>query len=336
MDQSTTMTILVTGGNGLLGSNVIEQLLQRNYRVRAFLRPNRNLPITHDRIEKVYGNLVDRNHLADAMQGCDAVIHMAAYTGQDSDAYADFEQVNVCTTQLIIQVANECAVRRVIYVSSANTFGHGTLENPGNESLPFRYPFSKSGYSRSKQAAQQYALEFNYNHSTSVVVVNPGFMLGAYDSKPSSGAIILWAYRKRIIFYPPGGKSFIHVRDAADAVCNSLTRGRHGQCYLLVNENMSYRAFFKKVCAITGQRSILVALPAFLLKTLGVLGSALLTLGVKNNFHSINTSILCEANYYSNAKATQELGLKKTPISVAIEDAIEWFQQTNRINTIKK
>ena len=64
-------------------------------------------------------------------------------------------------------------------------------------------------------------------------------MVGAYDTKPSSGKLLLSGYRKAVMPVPKGGKSFIHVADAAVAIVNALTRGTSGQRYLLTGHNLS-------------------------------------------------------------------------------------------------
>jgi dihydroflavonol-4-reductase len=93
--------------------------------------------------------------------------------------------------------------------------------------------------------AEELLMKASEKMKTEVVIVNPTFMIGPYDTKPSSGKIILMGYNKRISFLPPGGKNFIHVKDAAAAVCNALKYGKNREKYLLCNENLTYREFFK-------------------------------------------------------------------------------------------
>ena len=78
-----------------------------------------------------------------------------------------------------------------------------------------------------------------------VVVVNPSFMIGAFDSKPSSGKIILLGLNKRFILCPPGGKNFVCVRDVSKGILAALKEGTNGEAYLLANSNMPYIHFFK-------------------------------------------------------------------------------------------
>ena len=58
-------------------------------------------------------------------------------------------------------------------------------------------------------------------------------MLGAYDTKPSSGKIILMGLNKKLLFHPPGGKNFVHVRDVAKGLISCLEKGKNGERFVL-------------------------------------------------------------------------------------------------------
>ena len=77
-------------------------------------------------------------------------------------------------------------------------------------------------------------------------------MLGPYDSKPSSGELLLALYNQKIPGYTSSGRNFIHVRDVAVAACNGLKMGRSGECYIMANENMTYKNFNQLVASELG------------------------------------------------------------------------------------
>ena len=91
-----------------------------------------------------------------------------------------------------------CGVKKFIYVSTANAFGYGTLTKLGSENEEIKVPFSKLYYALSKLKAQQSVLL--RKKEIDVITVNPTFLIGPYDSKPSSGKIILLGYQKRLVF----------------------------------------------------------------------------------------------------------------------------------------
>src|SRR5690606_6518134 len=152
---------------------------------------------------------------------------------------------NVAGTGNVVQAAIKHGIKKLVYVSTANTFGYGTLEKLGDETIPMKAPFRSAWYAKSKQEGERLALAAK--DRIEVTVVNPTFMIGAWDGKPSSGAIIRMGYNKRFIFHPPGGKNFVNVEEAALGVVRALEQGKNGEAYLLAGENLSYRDFFRKL-----------------------------------------------------------------------------------------
>ena len=153
-------------------------------------------------------------------------------------------------------------------------------------------------------------------------------MLGPYDSKPSSGRIILMGYRRKLIFYPPGGKNFVAVQDVARCAVAALSKGTPGKEYLLCGENMSYKDFFRLLASRTDSGGMMIKVPGALLKLAGRLGSALEKgLQIRNEFNSRNMEMLRIGNYYRSDRAAKELGFSCRPVSEAVDEAIGWFRK---------
>jgi len=319
------MNVLVTGANGLLATNTIIALLSRGYRVTGLIRnPHKFLLPPQPNLRLAVGDITHVESLEKAAEGCHCVIHCAATTDQNLLRCEAYHRINVTGTENVIQAALKNGVKKMIYVGTANTFGYGTLQAPGNETLPPKAPFSHAWYAMSKLAGQQKALAAR--HQLAVIVVSPTFMIGPYDGKPSSGAIIRMGYGKRLIFHPPGGKNFVNVEDAAAGVVDALEKGKNGEAYLLSGENLTYREFFKKLGNQTGRRPLLIPVPRPLLLTAGYLGNLLRSVGIKTPLTSINMKILCIRNYYTNYKTRNELGTAFHPIERGIDKAIHWFK----------
>ncbi|SEL26306.1 NAD-dependent epimerase/dehydratase family protein [Parapedobacter koreensis] len=319
------MNVLVTGANGLLATNTILALLARGYRVRGLIRDTKKFLLPpQDGLALAIGDITDAASLARAVGGCDYIIHSAATTDMGLLHYEDYHRINVMGTEQVIQAALAHGVKKIVYVSTANTFGYGSLQQLGDETRPMKAPFSEAWYARSKAEGERLILAAK--DRIAVTVVNPTFMIGAYDGKPSSGAIIQMGYGKKVVFHPPGGKNFVHVADAAEGVIRALERGENGAAYLLAGENLSYRDFFKKLASHSPSQPLLVAVPRPVLRAAGYLGDALRTLGIRTALSSVNMKILCICNYYSNSKAQQELGVVFRPIDAGIDDAIHWFK----------
>jgi nucleoside-diphosphate-sugar epimerase len=227
------MKVLVTGANGLLGYHVVMQLQKVHHDIRIILRGTRDIYFDMTNIESVGGNFTDYDSLKLAADGCDAIIHIAAVTSTNLLHYEDYRKVNVDGVANVIKVANEFNINRLVFVSTANTIGYGSEKQLATEDDTIAFPFSKSFYARSKVEAEKLFEEASRMHDRHVIIIHPTFMIGAYDTKPSSGKLLLMAYRKRIMFVPSGGKNFVATSDVATAVCNALTDGKNGVISIL-------------------------------------------------------------------------------------------------------
>ncbi len=318
------MKVCVTGANSLLGTNLIELLLTKGYEVTGMLRtPSKFVLDPHPNLKLVQGDVRVKTGLNKILVNQDAVIHTAAITAPNLKKYKTYHDVNTIGTQNILEVAHLAGVKKFIYVSTANSFGHGSKAQPGTEELPPRSPFSKGLYARSKLAAEH--IVRSYSNKMHIAIANPTFMIGRYDTKPSSGVVLLMA-NKRILFHPRGGKNFVNVADVVQGVLTILEKGTNGRAYLLCNENLYYGEFFRKVKSQLEKPQLLIPIPKIVLLIAGCVGSLLHKIGV-NSPITLNTArILNIANHYTARRAKDELGIKFTPIEEGISDAIAWFK----------
>ncbi|TVR73733.1 MAG: NAD-dependent epimerase/dehydratase family protein [Marinilabiliales bacterium] len=320
-------TVLVTGANGFLAANTIAELLERGANVRGMLRKTASPVPDHDRFTPFYGNLTSPEDVFEAVSGCETVIHIAAVTDQSIARKSIYRKVNTGGTTNIVQASLQHKVKKVVLVSTANVFGHGSRERPGNEEKPMKPPFTSSPYALSKAEARDTAIESLKGTGVSITVVCPTFMIGPNDNKISSNRIILRALGRKVLLIPPGGKNFIHVKDAATGICNAISRGKDGESYILANENMTYREFYKTMEEVSKRRQVLVTIPRPLLYLAGLAGSMARLAGINTELSLTNMRILCTCNFYSGIKAIDQLGLPQTPVKTAIKEAINWFDQ---------
>lgn len=323
MNSDPMEKVCVTGATGLLGTNVIIKLLKDGYSVIALVRKKSGWMGKEDK------NLtwVETDLSADIsshLKGVDHMIHIAAETGQDLLQYEDYKKANYDMTINLFIRAEKSGIKKFLFVSTANTLGYGTTRFWGTEKAPQLYPFTHSFYAQSKLKAEDYLLQNRKN--TEVVILNPTFMIGAYDNKPSSGKIIFRAWKKKLVFYPKGGKNFLHAEDAANGIIKAIERGKNGEKYLLANENLTYKEFFKKINRITVQQPIMIPIPNRFLSFLGLIGDGLRKLKIRTNLSTPNMKALQIKNYYSNQKSVEELKLQYQQVDKAVEDAVEYFK----------
>jgi dihydroflavonol-4-reductase len=325
------MKVLVTGANGLLGSHVVKVLCERKFVVHVMVRKGSNLKALNGLNYLLFeGQITCRSDVEKAVAGCDYVIHVAARTAQSPSKLEAFYNPNVQSTRFLIAACLKFKVKRFVYVSTANCFGNGSKTSPGTEQKPFLDWLKDSGYAYSKWLAQQMVLE--KTHKLDAVIVNPTFLIGENDVKPSSGEIFFHVLKKSIVYYPPGGKNFVDVGAAARGVVNAMLKGKNGECYLLAGENLSYVEFFRTIANITQQNSVFVSVPPWIFKLAGAIGDVMeRVFKIPVQLTSVNAKMLCEGNYYSAEKAANEIDFEVIPVKQSMEKAILWFQKNNYI-----
>ena len=329
------MKVLVTGPDGVLGSNLVRNLLSEGWEVSVLLLDSSAPTPTLDglNIGRFYGNLLDLPALEKAVENQEYVIHAAASTSVFPARSKIVNDVNITGTENIISLCLKYEIKRLIYVGTANSFGFGSEEVPGVEGAPYASAQYGVDYMDSKQKAQEIVLKSVKNDGLNAVVVNPTFMIGPYDSKPSSGAMVLAVHGGKIPGYSPGGKNFIAVKDAAIGITNALTMGAIGECYIIGNRNLTYKAAFELIAKTIGVKPPTRKLPPFIVKSYGYLNS--LFASIFNYYPGVTKElaiISCEKHYYSPEKARKELGLPETPIEEAVQECYDWFKENKYLN----
>lgn len=330
--------VLVTGANGFLGRHLIAELLRRNYPVRALVRPapraaNARQPaLAALPIEIWEGDICQPATVVGAAVGCTAIIHAAALALVNPARNPAVWAVNDGGTATMLQEAQRASVGRFVYVGTANVFGFGTRQQPGDETQPFAGQRYGLDYIDSKLAATERVQQAVARWQLPAVLVHPTFMLGPHDAKPTSNALLLELYRGQLPGYPPGGKNYVHVRDVATATVNALTHGRIGESYILGNQNLSYREAFAMMARAMAIRPPRWPIPASLARFYGTACDlqARFT-GHPTQLNSAMVAVANDGHYFSVQKAVAELALPQTPIEQAIAEAFAWFKANDYV-----
>lgn len=326
------MKILLLGATGLLGHNVLRLLLERGDSVVALVRDGSRICLPEafchsPQLTIRKGSLFSLDDIRQAAQGCDAVVNCAGTTDMSLLRYEDYLPVNRQLVEHLLQILDETGIATLVHVSTANTIGLGSRTLPADEQSPMEPPFTRSYYALSKREGERLILQAAQSHpDRHMVILNPGFMVGAYDTHPSSGKLLLAAYKRRWMAAPQGGKSFVSVVDAAVAVVNALTMGRNGERYLLTGENRSLQDFYALQAEVCGYRQHFVPLPRWMVAVAGRIGDVLRWLHIPTQLSTRNVRQLMIMEYYSNGKACRELALPQTPVADAIRDFFTWWE----------
>ena len=188
------MRILLTGSEGFIGSHLTEALLTQGHAVTAFVLYNSfGLHGWLDHLDArpkgslkfFMGDVRDPHGVREAMQGCDAVLHLAAligipYSYHSPDTYVD---TNIKGTLNILQAARELGVKKVIHTSTSEVYGTARFV-PITEDHPLQ---GQSPYSATKIGADQLALSFHSSFGLPVTILRP---FNTYGPRQSARAVI--------------------------------------------------------------------------------------------------------------------------------------------------
>ena len=321
--------VLVTGADGLLGSNLTRELIEQGYSVRVLIHPqSKSQTLNGLPVEKIIGDLTSEDDvLKKAVNGVEAVFHCAAITNMWANRELVF-RVNLEGTRRILELCLANEVKRLVFVGSASSFQFGSMENPGTEQGGFPLEYKGVAYMESKHQALNLVRQYVSEKGLDAVMVMPTFMLGAYDSGPSSGELIRQFIIRKMRFVSPGGRNFVYVKDVAKAMISALEKGKKGESYILGGENLTYLAFFQKVAKLAGVNPPKFELPGFLVVLAGVSGSVYERIFRRPVGLNLRMARLaCLGTYYSPAKAIKELGMPQTPIEIAIAESLKSLKE---------
>jgi UDP-glucose 4-epimerase len=220
------MRIAVTGAAGQLGSYIMDMASEGHELVGIDIEATK---FPSHRPHMVKADIRDREAMAEAFAGCDAVIHCAAQVSvvnSIKDPLNDLSQ-NVEGTINLLRSAAACGVGKIIYISSAATYG-----NPVRIPIDEGHPLDPiSPYGASKMSAEQYCRVFSVTEKLPYVVVRPfNFYSPRADPKsPYSGVItrfVEWAKRGEPLLVEGDGdqtRDFIHAEDVTRMVLMAVT-----------------------------------------------------------------------------------------------------------------
>lgn len=321
------MKVIVTGADGMLGSNIVQELVSRGHEVSTYVLPNSRVIFPEHNLKRYEGNILDLETLTKAVEGHDAIIHVAALTDVWPSRSEIVCKVNVEGTKNIATVTKEAGIERLVVIGSASSCGFGDKTNLGNEETPFKSYKYGLDYIDSKKEAQDFILKEAKENGLPAILVNPTFMFGAYDSKPGSGKMIKAIHEGKIPAYAPGGRNYVHAKDVAVAAVNGLTMGRIGEHYIAGNRNMSYHEALHLISDTIDGKPPKFEVPSFIMKTIGWLSSAAANVfGITPTISYPMAVISTDEQYFSCEKAIKELGLPQTDLEVAITECFEWMK----------
>ncbi|GAB4382712.1 MAG: NAD-dependent epimerase/dehydratase family protein [Salibacteraceae bacterium] len=282
------MPSLVTGATGIVGSQIVRQLLEKNRKVRILVRDGSNRTaltqlmkfhnLSADLLEEVRGDVLDPVSLDRAIDGCDVVYHAAALVSFHPRDIALMHETNVKGTANIVDACLRHEVDALAYVSSTAAIGDGRVEGMQREDSPWTTDKGKSQYALTKRYAELEVMR-GHQEGLNIGVVNPGIIIGPGKWGASSTSMIT-ACTNGMTFYPPGSNGFSDARDVAAFLIHIIDSGWFGKRCLLINENLTFKEVFRAICEKLNTRTPAIELPAWLIRAAGAVMLPLELVGV--------------------------------------------------------
>ena len=319
------MTTLVTGATGLLGNNVVRLLLERGAAVRVLVRETADpRPLADLNVEVVAGDLQDPVSLHRSCQGVSGVVHAAAFVAIGRTGGELAQRINVEGTRALAEAARQTGAR-MVHVSSVDALAPATQRSPADEETAGSKP--DCPYVTTKRAAEDVVRQ-GVQHGLHATIVNPAFMLGPWDWKPSSGRMLLEVALRFSPAAPRGGVSICDVRDVAAGCLSALERGQRGRQYILAGHNMTYFDAWKLFAEVSGGRGPWSQARPPLTTVVGWFGDRVAGwTGREPDVNSVSVKMSHLWHHYSSRRAEQELNYRCRPARETVADAWKWFAQ---------
>jgi dihydroflavonol-4-reductase len=317
------MRALVTGAAGFIGGHVVAALVGSGASVRAFDRRPPLAGAVSDRVEWVRGDVLDPDAVRRAVEGCDAMFHLAAlYSYGHRDAEL-MHAVNVRGTRTVLDAALRGQRRRIVHTSSCATCGPIPNRQATERDLPPPRELVVP-YKRTKLEGERLALQAA-REGAEVIVVNPTVPVGPGDLRPTpTGKMVADVARGRARAYlARSALNVVAVEDVAVGHVLAFERGRPGERYLLGGDDMALSEVFAVIARAAGLSPPRLPIPW----SVAYAGARLADAGLRLMGREPQLLVLDEVragrmpHLFDDSKARAELGYVSRPAADALANA---------------
>lgn len=339
------MRVFVTGGTGLLGNTIIRNLSDSGDQVVALVRSkpaaevfdgleielvqSQLTPPGSDSSDTTEDRAFDGDLIDQSIASCDAVIHSAALIHLGWRRLDESLRVNCEGTRRIVDSCHRHG-KKLVYIGAVNSIALGSSELLADETTPLDHAGGQieCAYVQSKRAALNVVRE-SVAKGLSANVVHPGYMLGPWDWKPSSGRMMLEVGTGWKPIAPSGGCSLCDSRDVAASVVSAIKLDiPSGREFILAGHNWTYMKLWTEMATRMGTRPPIRPAGPGMEYLAGMAGDfwARIT-GKEPDVNSAGVAMSGQYHWYSSRRAEQELGYKIRDAEETLDDAGKWIRE---------
>jgi dihydroflavonol-4-reductase len=315
---------LVTGANGFLGLNLVEQLTKERWRVVALCQPRTDFQyLGQFPVDRVECDIRDAISLASAIpQKVEAVFHTAAITSLWSRQRTIQREVNVLGTRNVVRACLQREVGKLIHTSTWNTYGLGHAAI--SEATRQAGDLSAINYVHTKYLAEE-EVRRGVEQGLDAVIINPCHIMGRYDAH-NWGRMFKMVARGRLPGIPPLRGSFCHAEAVALAQLVAVDRGRQGENYLLPGVDVSFAEVIAIIADLVKRPAPRWQIPVSGFKAIVYAKAALAYLtGKEPDLTPDALALMLNEPRIETQKAECELGYRRVPLRTMLEDTHQWL-----------
>lgn len=324
--------VLVTGGAGLLGKELLKQLLSAGENVRAIYNKT-PLPIfSSQQFEQVQCNILDPLGLEEAMKDVTEVYHCAAIVTFNPSRKSELFQINIEGTTNVVNAALDAGVRKMVYVSSVAALGRLREGEEVNETMNWTEETSNSNYGQSKYLAELEVWR-GIGEGLEAVIINPVIILGDGDWNAGSSQIFKSVYNE-FPWYTEGVTGFVDARDVVKAMIGLMKSDISSERFIISAENRSYREVFNMIATAFRKRLPQKKVTPFIARIVWRLEGLKSMFTKRDPLVTRETAVSALAHvYFDNSKLRRYLpGFSYRSLEETITDTCAAMQQ--KLNTV--
>jgi nucleoside-diphosphate-sugar epimerase len=320
------MRAFVTGATGFVGSRLAKKLLDRGDEVVCLVRsPAKAADLEKAGCTLVQGDLSDQATIRKAMDGADAVFHLAAdyRVGVRTSEYPKMQDANIGGTTRVLDAAIDAGVGKIVYVSTIAAFGNtrGEVVDEAYEHPGGSYT---SEYERTKVEAHHVA-EKRIAGGAPIVIVQPGGIYGPGDHSAVGSQIDQAANGKLpAVAFPDLGLNMVHVDDVVDGILAAHDKGKPGEAYVLGGELTTLGKVVGKAAEIGGRKPPRLTMPTAVLKAMVPIAPLVTkAMGVGPNLKELITASDGVTYWAKDDKARRDLGYAPRDLDTGLRQTID-------------
>jgi nucleoside-diphosphate-sugar epimerase len=318
--------ILVTGGAGLIGTELIQQLLSGGNSVRAIFNKT-PLNIHHENLEQVPCDILDVIALEQVFENVEKLYHCAGLVSFIPADEGRLYKINVDGTANIVNAAVNAGVKKMVHVSSVSAMGRIRPGEEIHEGMYWTAKTSNSIYGHSKYLGEMEVWR-GIAEGLEAVIVNPVTVLGPGNWNDGSSKIFKSAYEE-MPWYTEGINGFVDVRDVASVMLQLMESNVSGERFIISSGNHAFRDVYNHIASGFNKKPPHKKVTPFISKLIVIMGKINHVFNDKSPLITKETAATAMAKvYFNNKKLFSFLpGFTYRPITDTVKYTCNIFQQ---------